>query len=619
MRLHRLPVLWAASIPASAATLHVDPDSVTSFVTITSAVDAASSGDTITIAPGTYSECVYPNGKNLSIVGSGPDSTRIDGTGQCDNTLSLWNGETVTVSELSLQNTGGRAVYHYYSDLTLEEVTISNSGNEEWYGGALYLDGGTTRLRESSITDNTALVGGAIYIYAYAELQIDDSSVSRNQSLDVGGAIYIYYDTDIEIDDSIFEANSSASSGGAIYAYWEVDLFTNDTDFLSNTAGGAGGAIEFDWYGDLKMTGGRVEGNTAVSSGGAVYSYVPTDVVLSETNWTGNTTGGEGGALALYWPTLVQITDSEFTGNQAVEGYAGGALQLYVATMVSLQRNLFCGNQASYGGAISDQWTSAADSMLNNRFVENEATLGGAIYRYAVYLGEMVNNTFAGNSGSSWGGGYYAGYAYTDFRNNAVVYTQSGNGIYAEDTSSLGNTDIEYGGWWENTIIDAGGYFYVADGDDGNVVADPGFVAWSADGDCSNDDLRLASGSAFRDAGDAKILDPDGSTSDIGAYGGPGTSDDWYIEDEEEPKDTGSGSDTASSDTASSDDTDTWAEDSGSSGSEAGDEEGGSSDGDLEDEEKDDLSSCGCTTRPGSGPSPGWLALGFLAWRRRRN
>jgi hypothetical protein len=59
----------------------------------------------------------------------------------------------------------------------------------------------------------------------------------------------------------------------------------------------------------------------------------------------------------------------------------------------------------------------------------------------------------------------------------------------------------------------------------GNLTATPGFedttpvapTAW---------DLRLATGSALIDAGDAGILDTDGSTSDIGAYGGPG-GDSW--------------------------------------------------------------------------------------------
>ena len=41
-----------------------------------------------------------------------------------------------------------------------------------------------------------------------------------------------------------------------------------------------------------------------------------------------------------------------------------------------------------------------------------------------------------------------------------------------------------------------------------------------ADGDWTNDDFSLKSSSPARDAGDPAILDPDGSASDLGAYGG---------------------------------------------------------------------------------------------------
>ena len=52
----------------------------------------------------------------------------------------------------------------------------------------------------------------------------------------------------------------------------------------------------------------------------------------------------------------------------------------------------------------------------------------------------------------------------------------------------------------------------------GNVYADPMFV------DPDNGDLRLQKGSPCIDAGAPWILDPDGSRSDIGAFGGPGGS-----------------------------------------------------------------------------------------------
>ena len=62
----------------------------------------------------------------------------------------------------------------------------------------------------------------------------------------------------------------------------------------------------------------------------------------------------------------------------------------------------------------------------------------------------------------------------------------------------------------------------------GNVYADPMFV------DYDNGDLRLQKGSPCIDAGAPWILDPDGSRSDIGAFGGPGGS--VYIYQDLRPK-----------------------------------------------------------------------------------
>jgi hypothetical protein len=165
-------------------------------------------------------------------------------------------------------------------------------------------------------------------------------------------------------------------------------------------------------------------------------------------------------------------------------------------------------------------------------------------------------------------------------------------------------------------VIDAGGYFYVGDGIDGHVVADPGFVSWSADGDCSNDDLRLASGSALRDAGDPKILDPDGSRSDIGAYGGPEAPDDWYIEEE---VDTSAGSDTSSPDnTGSGSDTDSI--DTGEGNSDAGVSGEESAGTDHQGDDSEDLSSCNCSAGTNPRGSLIWLLSGLGVWiRLRRN
>jgi hypothetical protein len=65
-------------------------------------------------------------------------------------------------------------------------------------------------------------------------------------------------------------------------------------------------------------------------------------------------------------------------------------------------------------------------------------------------------------------------------------------------------------------------------GSDGNVSVPPDYLGATAT-DPQFWDLHLASTSLLIDAGDPTVLDPDGSPSDIGAYGGP-NADQWDLD-----------------------------------------------------------------------------------------
>jgi hypothetical protein len=122
------------------------------FATIQAAIDAASAGDTIMVAPGTYNENVTVNKDGLSIIGAG-DSTIIQGTFKSDNGIADGQVATFLESGHSYTQTAGRGV-----DVSANNVTIQNLKIDGFTYGINFEDGiDGTNVTGVDITDS--LVG----------------------------------------------------------------------------------------------------------------------------------------------------------------------------------------------------------------------------------------------------------------------------------------------------------------------------------------------------------------------------------------------------------------------------------------------------------------------------
>ena len=110
------------------------------------------------------------------------------------------------------------------------------------------------------------------------------------------------------------------------------------------------------------------------------------------------------------------------------------------------------------------------------------------------------------------------------FINNIAFWGQDGGGLYADDSDSVSGSDIYYNDIIDNAGGEYVGYFTDETGASGNISTDPLIRDYSADGDETNDDLRLTTGSPCIDTGHPSYLDVDGSRSDMGAFGGESAS-----------------------------------------------------------------------------------------------
>lgn len=480
---------WLLFGLALADTLVVDPFNPEAYPNIAAAIAASASGDTIAVTAGTYAECLDTGGRSITIAGAGADSTVIDGTGLCGDVVRIGEAEEVVLSDLAVTNADGRGIEVYWSELVLERVKVFGSGHSDLLGGGLAAEGGEVSLYDCLFEGNRGSYGGAVYLAWYSVLTDNGSTFLDNAAYSGGGGVYAGSHDTLSFVGTVFDSNATAAgSGGGLAAIWSDGLGLDGVTFQDNTAAGAGG--------------------------GAALSSVEATVAIQGAEFVSNVAGSGGGGLSVEWHTDLVIDDSRFTSN--VAGDRGGAIQAYALEGFDLRHSRLCTNQGARGGALATE-RLGAEQVSNNLFVENAAEHGGALYRQSFEENAIWNNTFVGNTASTAGGAFYTEEeAPADLRNN-IVAASTGTAVYAEDA---GAARLAYNGWSDNVPTDAGGALTVAHDVDGNVVADPGFVAYSVGG-CEDDDLRLAAGSAFCDAGDPALLDPDGTRSDLGAWGGP--------------------------------------------------------------------------------------------------
>lgn len=232
----------------------------------------------------------------------------------------------------------------------------------------------------------------------------------------------------------------------------------------------------------------------------------------------------------------------------------------------SMTRLIVSGNEAVYGGGLC--LLSSQATLEDLVIVDNWAFYGGGVYladAEATFERVVINQNYSGDDDDGAGGAYFlssvatlTNVVVTDNQSSGVAggielddssatltnVDVSGNtsdwagGIYSHSSSvTLSNVDIvDNWGWGHGGGV--WGYFTISHSnlngnypDDVYGMADPigtnGNI--SADPDLYDSLGHLNTTSPLVDAGDPAILDPDGSPSDIGAFGGPGA-DDWDLD-----------------------------------------------------------------------------------------
>jgi hypothetical protein len=331
---------------ARADTIFVPND----YPTIQQAIDAASDGDEIVVAPGDYNESINTLRKEIHLRSSdGPDVTTI-----------IAAPDSAAIMVLSSA----------HDDIIIEGFTVTGGTGYPFdkfdsYGGGMYINASHPTVINCVFTRNSATaLGGGV-----ANIQADPTFI-----------------------DCLFFDNLAAEGGGMVNGLqtWQESSPTLiNCTFQENYAGDAdwgdlGGAMA---YGSPMIVGCRFIDNFAEDLGGAI-AY-GTDAVIMDCLFEGNAiaSGPVAGGGAIHVVSGI-IRDSIFISNET-HGYPGGAIQIE-SNRLEISNSLFLRNQSGAGGAIfsresrvtitnctfwgnraDDDWGMALASVLSDVAVSN--------------------------------------------------------------------------------------------------------------------------------------------------------------------------------------------------------------------------------------------------------
>lgn len=262
--------------PSPSATILVDPTGAGDYQTIAAAIAAAAGGDTILVAPGTYTGADNRDldfeGKNIVLrAASARDSTVIDCEG-LGRGFHLRSGEGPSAIIEGFIVTGGLA----------------------GRGGGAYLQGASPTIR------NVAFRG--------------------NEATDAGGGMYCGRDPSLRgaspvLTDVVFEANNAGFNGGGLFCDMDSDPQLTDVVFTENEAGSGAGMVCV--FADPTLLGVSFIGNVAGFLGGGLYCTASSPA-LEDVTFLANR-ARNGGAVALSGSSA-SIVRSTLVNNEAVDG-----------------------------------------------------------------------------------------------------------------------------------------------------------------------------------------------------------------------------------------------------------------------------------------------------------
>lgn len=205
---------------ANAATLNVGQGQA--YPTIQSAIDAAKTGDIISVAEGTYSENLVVKTNGISIIGKNKEKTIIDGK-KTGSTIKIEQANNVKVAGFTIQNSGGSgqsdagiSLYRTNNNFVANLIIVNNV-----VGISIY-EGSNNNIVSGNEIKSSGKYG--VFVYSSNDNKIYNNNIQKNKFGFYGDSAktnHIYSNNFIDNNDQAYD-NSGMNSWdeGKSGNYW---------------------------------------------------------------------------------------------------------------------------------------------------------------------------------------------------------------------------------------------------------------------------------------------------------------------------------------------------------------------------------------------------------------
>ena len=301
-------------------------------------------------------------------------------------------------------------------------------------------------------------MGGAMYIYDFNRLSIENCFFYKNYAPYSGGAIWFRGES-IRITDNLFRENC-AKNGGAVNIYSGSPVFENN-HFKNNYPLQSGGAIyiqgggayilnnEFEsdtnqTIGSIIYAGGKdsviIKGNHIHNSRYCAIYVKSTKVRIEENDIHDITSLYDGAAITLAMGSISSVVDNDIYYNSA-DGY-GGAIYVWAATATIDNNRIYNNTSNLSGGAI--MVSNGSMELTNNDIHHNYSADNGGALRIMSGTHTLDNNKIYDNTSDGYGGGISLWQVSPIIRNCMIAnnYGYEGGGISFENSHGVFQNNI---------------------------------------------------------------------------------------------------------------------------------------------------------------------------------